>query len=82
MVTSFRRAWRHAYKSKFSAAEPTQTEEAEEAGDHDVELSQAISISVNEAFCDGTNTGFYVNNYTTKPGPGLKALMDPLRGAN
>jgi len=44
-----------------------------------VELSQAISINVNEAFCDGINTGFYVNNYTTKPGPGLKTLMDELQ---
>ena len=48
-------------------------------GNHDVEVSQAISLSVNEAFCDGINTGFYVNNYTTKPGPGLKMLMDELQ---
>ena len=79
LTTSFRSGWRHAYRSKLAVAEPTQTEEAEEAGEQDVELSQAISISVNEAFCDGINTGFYVNNYTTKPGPGLKTLMDELQ---
>ena len=45
----------------------------------DTSLAQAIRVSVNEAFCDGINTGFYVNNYTTKPGPGLASMLEELQ---
>ena len=59
-----------------SVAQPA-TREPEEQ--HDPSVATAIGLSINEAFCDGINTGFYVNNYTTKPGPGLAALLEELQ---
>ncbi|CAK9002078.1 Uncharacterized protein (Fragment) [Durusdinium trenchii] len=42
------------------------------------ELRQ-IRVGINEAFCDGVNSGFYVNSYTTKPGPALAGMLEELR---
>ena len=85
---SFRIGWYEAYRSKFEPSEGTMTDSAGEGegktttqklDDADSALGKAIRVSVNEAFCDGINTGFYVNNYTTKPGPGLASVMEELQ---
>ena len=85
---SFRIGWYEAYRSKFEPSEATMTDSAGEGegktttqklDDADSALGKAIRVSVNEAFCDGINTGFYVNNYTTKPGPGLASVMEELQ---
>ncbi|CAJ1343981.1 unnamed protein product, partial [Effrenium voratum] len=42
------------------------------------DLPNAISRGINEAFCDGVNSGFYVNSYTTKAGPALAGMLEEL----
>lgn len=74
---SFRTGWYEAYRAKLEATE--MNESMSPADDTDKALAQAIRVGVNEAFCDGINTGFYVNNYTTKPGPGLASVMEELQ---
>ena len=71
----FRMAWRQAFRVKFGSAVDDSCSDPVEAQ----ALAQAIRVSVNEAFCDGVNTGFYVNNYTTKPGPGLANMLEELQ---
>ena len=52
-------------------------EEAELVTDRD--LVRAIRCGVSDAFSDGINSGFYINSYTTKPGPGLAGMLEELR---
>ena len=40
---------------------------------------RAIRCGISEAFCDGINSGFYINSYTTKPGPGLAGMLEELQ---
>ena len=52
---------------------------AEETDDSTAELTRAIRCGISEAFCDGINSGFYINSYTTKPGPGLAGMLEELQ---
>ena len=94
VAPAFRAGWVDIYRNMFdTAAEKPSTPEPQEQQEpsvakpatqepeeqHDPSVATAIGLSINEAFCDGINTGFYVNNYTTKPGPGLAALLEELQ---
>ena len=52
-------------------------EDAERETDRD--FVRAIRCCVSDAFSDGINSGYYINSYTTKPGPGLAGMLEELR---
>ena len=70
LATGFRKAWLLAHEQRVP-------EEAELVTDRD--LVRAIRCGVSDAFSDGINSGFYINSYTTKPGPGLAGMLEELR---
>lgn len=53
--------------------------EDQSSAECDEELVKSIRCGINEAFCDGMNSGFYINSYTTKPGPGLAGILEELQ---
>ena len=87
LAEGFRDAWSMAHRRhcrSFEAVPVGTVKEEDEEGPMDdaveaADFSRAIRCSINEAFCDGVNSGFYVNSYTTKPGPALAGLLDELR---
>ena len=76
LTKSFRLAWVAAHEEAIIKTSST-SQRSETASDH--EFVRAIRCGVNEAFCDGINSGFYVNSYTTKPGPGLAGMLEELQ---
>ena len=76
LAKSFREAYVMAHRNVSIEANCLLQESGTEA-DH--EFVRAIRCGVNEAFCDGINSGFYVNSYTTKPGPGLAGMLEELQ---
>ena len=83
-----RHAWLQAHTSRqVGASSPRPSPASSEslnAGENDSveedwnDLPNAISCGINEAFCDGVNSGFYVNSYTTKAGPALAGMLEEL----
>ena len=77
---SFRSRWAAASEGIYGATQVPQAEGGDaEEGTGGEDLAREARLCINEAFCDGINTGFYVNNYTTKPGPGLAQMLEELQ---
>ena len=75
LAKEFRQSWLYACSRESSS--DMQTEEA--PPEETLSLLRQIRVGINEAFCDGVNSGFYVNSYTTKPGPALAGMLEELR---
>ena len=72
----FRKAWLAAHeKAVTGGTDKTQTED--DVAERD--FVRAIRCGVSDTFSDGINSGFYINSYTTKPGPGLAGMLEELR---
>ena len=76
LAKSFRLAYVAAHEKTVIGSSST-SQESDTPADH--EFVRAIRCGVKEAFCDGINSGFYVNSYTTKPGPGLAGMLEELQ---
>ena len=48
-------------------------------GAQDTELAKVIERESTAAMCDGINTGFYINAYTTKQLPDMQGVLEELR---
>ena len=76
LAKDFRKAWLAAHeKAVTGGTDKTQTED--DVAERD--FVRAIRCGVSDAFSDGINRGFYINSYTTKPGPGLAGMLEELR---
>ena len=72
----FRKAWLAAHeRAVIGETGTTQTED--DVADRG--FVRAIRCGVSDAFADGINSGFYINSYTTKPGPGWAGMLEELR---
>lgn len=76
LAKSFRAAWLAAHAAAASEDSAMVEDNVVEC---DVDLVKSIRCGINEAFCDGINSGFYINSYTTKPGPGLAGMLEELQ---
>ena len=45
----------------------------------DKEVLEEMESAATAAFCDGINTGFYINSYTTKHCPTMNGVLEELR---
>ena len=87
LAPEFRCAWLDAHQKVLppdangmpAAEEDVPMQPAADTDASSVELSRAICCGISEAFCDGINSGFYINSYTTKPGPGLAGMLEELQ---
>ena len=71
-----RKAWLMAHEKQVLQTSDV-PEDAERETDRD--FVRAIRCGVSDAFSDGINSGYYINSYTTKPGPGLAGMLEELR---
>ena len=76
LAKEFRKAWLAAHERAVTGKTETRAKEDDVA---DRDFVRAILCGVSDAFCDGINSGFYINSYTTKPGPGLAGMLEELR---
>ena len=56
-----------------------QTQEVDGADMDHAELADALEQETVASFCDGINTGFYINAYTTKHCPTMDGVLEELR---
>ena len=72
----FRKAWLAAH-GRAVTGETGTTQTEDDVADRG--FVRAIRCGVSDTFSDGINSGFYINSYTTKPGPGLAGMLEELR---
>eukprot|EP00438_Fugacium_kawagutii_P016068 Skav230578 [mRNA] locus=scaffold1455:7449:9152:+ [translate_table: standard] len=73
---SFRAGWLDAHAGAVARMHGAVVDKGESV---DEAFVKSIRCGINESFCDGINSGFYINSYTTKPGPGLAGMLEELQ---